>query len=245
MSTQYSGKRRRTFDKPPARGRRAAGMLTNRDLGMFLPKRAVRDRARGVNSHSVFQNPRPTEQKVIDVSQAFASAAGVITGTISTLLNPCAQGIDFNQHIGRVMTMKSLYWRYQGGMAPNSTGNSPIRLVILYDKESEGVAPTIAAAAQTDAFNEDTITAANNLNNRDRFVVLVDEIIETIGTAGPQSFYRKGYRKVGLPVVFNAVGATVASINTGAVYAFVWQNSGIGVAAPGCVLDTRIRFEDA
>lgn len=142
--------------------------------------------------------------------------------------------------------MKSLYWIWEGTLAPTTTGSSPVRLVILYDKEAEGAAPTIAGGVQTDAFNADNILAQQNLNNRDRFIVLVDEIVECIGTAGPQSFYRKGYRKVSLPCVFNASAAsTIAAINTGSVYAFVWQNGSLATANVSCSLQTRIRFVDA
>lgn len=150
------------------------------------------------------------------------------------------------QHIGRQTTMKSLYWIWEGNISTTGTGSSPIRLVIVYDKEAEGAAPTIAAALQTDIFNQDNIEAMQNLNNRDRFVVLVDEIVECIGTAGPQAFMRKGYRKIQLPVVFNAsAAATVAAINTGSVYAVAWQNGALATTNMGTTLQTRIRFEDA
>lgn len=243
MSTQYSGKRRRTFDKPQARGRRAAGMLTIRQLGMFNPPARPRGRV-GVGSSSVFQTvSNKPELKFIDQLQSLAIP---FAGTgVSYLLNGCAQGTDANNHIGRTTTMKSLYWLWQGSVAPTTTGTGSLRMVILYDKESEGVAPTIAAGAQTDAFNQDNILAQQNLNNRDRFVVICDEIVEVMGTAGPQSFMRKGYRKVKLPCVFNAgAGATIAAINTGGIYAFFWDSGSYAVANIVSNLQTRIRFED-
>lgn len=211
-----------------------------------VSKVSQRARARGISSSSVFQNvsTRP-ELKFIDFNSTLnPPLAG--NGIISAVLNGCAQGTDAVQHIGRQTTMKSLYWMWQGSMGATTTGSGSLRLVILYDKEAEGAAPTIAAGAQTDAFNQDAIEAFQNLNNRDRFVVLVDEIVESIGTAGPQSFMRKGYRKIQLPCVFNASAAsTIAAINTGSVYAFSWSSGGLGTAVPACNLDTRIRFEDA
>lgn len=208
--------------------------------------RAVRPRGRnGISSTSVFQpgSTRP-ELKFLDVTTNVTPAlAG--TGSL-TLLNGCAQGTDANQHIGRTTRMKSLYWLWEGAVAPTTTGQGSMRLVILYDKEAEGAAPTIAAGDQTDAFNQDDIVAQMNLNNRDRFVTLLDEVVECIGTAGPQSFFRKGYRKIDLPCVFNAgSGATIAAINTGSVYAFQWNSGVFGVAGAPTVLQTRIRFEDA
>lgn len=214
-------------------------------LAQLVSASAPRARSgRGISSSSVFQNvTRRPELKFLDLNTtALANIGG--TGSI-TLLNGCAQGTDATQHIGRQITMKSLYWIFQGNIATTTTNGGSVRLVILYDKEAEGAAPTIAAAAQTDAFNRDDILAQQNLNNRDRFVVLVDEIIECIGSAGPQGFMRKGYRKVALPVIFNAsAAATVAAINTGSVYAFCWQD-GMVTTAPVTNLQTRIRFEDA
>lgn len=244
MSTQYSGKRRRTFDKPHPRARRAAGMIQAAQLGMFRPR--VNYRRPGIENNSVFQaTVRRPELKFLDQLNSTASPlAG--TGTITGPLNGCAQGTDAIQHIGRQITMKSLYWMWQGNLAATTTGAGAVRLVILYDKEAEGVAPTIFAGAQTDAFNQDNILAQMNLNNRDRFIVLVDELVECIGAAGPQAFMRKGFRKIALPVVFNAgAGATVAAINTGSIYAFTWALGTFAVAAATQNLQTRIRFEDA
>lgn len=216
-----------------------------KQMGSFYAAKAVQRArpARGISNASVFQNvSRRPELKFLDV---LTSAIGLNTTGTLTPLNLCAQGTDATQHIGRQTTMKSLYWMFQGQMAPTSTLGGSVRLVVVYDKEAEGAAPTIATGAQTDIFNQDNIVAQMNLNNRDRFVVLVDEIIECIGTAGPQAFFRKGYRKIQMPVVFNAVTtATITAINTGSVYAVTWQN-GIATASPMAELQTRIRFEDA
>lgn len=224
-----------------------------RAMGTFYADRAwqnaTRPKARkasGISNASVFQNvSRRPELKFLDLLTGFTLPVATMTGTLA-LLNGCAQGTDANQHIGRQTTMKSIYWIWNGFLAPTTTGSTSVRMVILYDKEAEGAAPTIAAGAQTDAFNQDTIYAQQNLNNRDRFIVLMDEIVECVGTAGPQAFMRKGYRKVNLPVVFNAgAGANIAAINTGSIYAFQWTNSNLAVAAGTSDLQTRIRFEDA
>lgn len=194
---------------------------------------------------SLFQkNRRGPEVKFIDLSTNLnPSLAG--TGTLSGVLNGCAQGTDAVQYIGREIDMTSLYWMIDVYMQAGTTGAGPIRVVIVYDKEAEGAAPTIAAGAQTDIFATDDIQAVMNLNNRDRFIVLVDEIVECIGTAGPQSAFRKGYRKMSLPVVFNAsAAATIAAINTGSIYAVSWLSGNLAVAAPVVTLKTRIRFTD-
>lgn len=203
--------------------------------------------ARGVSSASVFQQvSRRPERKFLDLNTGLNLGAGVAAGSLSGVLNGCAQGTDANQHIGRQTRMTSLYWLWQGNLALTAANGSPVRLVIVYDKEAEGAAPTIATGAQTDIFAEDSIVAQMNLNNRDRFIVLVDEVVECVGAAGPQAFMRKGYRKIQLPVVFNAsAAATIAAINTGSIYAVAWQAGSVTTAGVNTQLQTRIRFEDA
>lgn len=207
---------------------------------------AVNLRSVGVNSTSLFQAPTRKEKKFIDVSSSALLTAAQATGTLSGCLSAMAQGTDANNHVGRECTLKSLYWQFACSMAATSAGSSPIRLVIVYDKEANGAAPTIATGAASDIFATDAITAPMNLNNRDRFIILVDEIIECLGSAGPQGFYRKGYKKMSLPMIFNSTTTqTVSAIQTGSVYAVVWQNGNIITTAPTHNLYTRIRFTDA
>lgn len=239
----------RTFVKTHPRARYVSGMLTNRDLGMFGARAARVNnlRGRGIASTSVFQavSNKP-ESKFLDVTTSFPLTGAQTIFDTPILINGCAQGTDATQHIGRQIKMTSLYWMWQGQVAVTTTGAGCARLVIVYDKEAEGAAPTAAAGAQTDVFTIDSIIAQNNLNNRDRFITLVDEIVECLGTAGPQAFMRKGYRKIQLPVVFNAsAAATIAAINTGSVYAFCVQSGGLVTAASPTFLQSRIRFEDA
>lgn len=219
-----------------------------KQMGEFYAARAQQRRTsagRGISSSSVFQpGRRGPELKFLDLTTTIQPA---LAGTGSLfLLNACSQGTDAINHIGRQTTMKSLYWLWRGNIQATTTGSGSVRLVILYDKEAEGVAPTIFTSSPTDAFNQDNIVAQMNLNNRDRFVVLLDEVIECIGTAGPQAFMRKGYRKVSLPCVFNSGNAgTVADIQTGSVYAFAWSGGSFATATTTGSLQTRIRFEDA
>lgn len=251
--TREMSQRRPTFKMQRANavsaGRRTALNVASRAIrsAAFSQARSTgsRQAARGINSASVFQPGTRAEKKFIDTN-APMNPGIVGNGVTSGVLNGCAQGLDAVNHTGRETKMKSFYWTWNGEMVPTGTGTCSMRLVIVYDKEAEGAAPTIAAGLQTDVFNQDTIFAKNNLNNRDRFITLVDEIVECIGTAGPQSFHRKGYRKIDLPCVFNgSAAATVAAINTGSIYAFVWQSGQALVAGPTTILDTRVRFEDS
>lgn len=204
-----------------------------------------RRRSSGVSSVSVFQAPAKAmpEKKSLDVTSTLTPTGAAPTGL--QLLNGVGPGTDINQHIGRTVTLKSLYWIWQGNVAATTAGGSAYRLLIVYDKESEGAAPTIATGAKSDILATNAIYGMNNLDNRDRFVTLVDEMVECIGTGGPQSFLRKGYRKISMPMVFNSTGdATVNSIQTGGVWAFAFQGGTAITAAPVTTLQTRLRFVD-
>lgn len=219
-------------------GARAAIRAQNRRF-VALP-------ARGINSASVFQPPAGKEKKFLDATQNVTFVAAQSTNTGLLLCNGIAQGTAPNQHVGREVNIKSFYWMFEGTMGSTTTGASPVRLLIVYDKDASGAPPTVATGAVTDICASDSIVTPMNLYNSDRFIVLVDEIIETIGTAGPQSFMRKGYRKVSLPMIFNATTtATITAIQTGSIYAVAWQNGGLATANFSALLQTRIRFEDA
>lgn len=213
-----------------------------RGPGQFTGPKA---RATGISSMSVFQKPGGKERKALDVSTTGMVVAATAGWLAPVLLNGCGPGTDLFQHVGRETTMTSLYWQFRGSMAATSTGGSPIRLLIVYDKEANGAAPTMSTAAQTDILATNLISSHNNLNNRDRYITLVDEIIEYVGASGPAGWFRKGYRKISLPCVFNATGdANIASINTGSIYASVCQDGNIATANPTMALNTRIRFTD-
>lgn len=180
------------------------------------------------------------ELKNIDDTTASLIVAGQTTAMQSGCLNSLAQGVTAVTRLGRRITMKSLYWLFEGSLAATSAGASPVRLLIVYDKQTNG-----AAMATTDVMNTDAINEAHNLGNSRRFVTLVDEFIECMGTGGPQAFFRTGYKKMNLQVEFNNGSAgTVADIQTGSVYAFVWQNGNIITANPLTSLKTRFRFSD-
>lgn len=180
------------------------------------------------------------ENKNIDVAApAVPIVFGQTTATLA-LLNGCAQGTTAITHVGRSIMMKSLTWKFSGHLAPTTTGASPVRLLIIYDKQPNGVACT---AAQV--LSADILAAPMNLDNSHRFTILADHEISCIGTAGPQAFFAKGYRKIGLPAEFGSAAADITAITTGSVYAFFWQDGGLLVALPSCIFTSRIRFEDA
>ena len=81
-----------------------------------------------------------------------------------TVLNDVAQGTTAITRLGRKILMKSVLVQ---GTLTNSSGQG--RILIVYDRQANGAAP-----AATDVLTSNTIMAIQNLDNRDRFIILAD-----------------------------------------------------------------------
>lgn len=189
---------------------------------------------------------RTEEKKNIDgLNQANVVAAQ--TTATSFLLNGVDDGATSTTRIGRRITMTSLEIRWQGSFVATTAGGSGLRLCVVYDKQANALAPLA-----TDVFQVDAIHSMMNLSNSRRFKVIIDELVENVSTGGPSSWNRKLWRdftakgtKDGLEVEFNDNStATITSIQTGSLYAFVWQNGNIITASPTNSLYSRVRFTD-
>lgn len=181
------------------------------------------------------------EKKNVDQTSTVMITAGQTTGNL-LLLNGLAQGNSAVTRVGRTVKMKSLFVRFQASLASTSAGHSPLRFLVIYDKQTNAAAPAV-----TDITVADYLAAPMNLNNSKRFIVLMDKVLEEgLSTAGPGANGFEFYRKLDLNVEFNANSAgDVTDITSGSVYMVVWQNGNIITAAPTSRVYTRIRFTDA
>lgn len=208
---------------------------------------AKKARSAGV-SKSLINPPRPRtsqpEKKNIDVVAANPITFGQTTANV-VLLNGMVYGNTATTHVGRKVRMTSVQWRFQGsgGVVGGATGSSPLRMVILYDKQTNG-----ANAAAATAFSTDTIDSPLNLNQGLRFLVVADEIIpnvNNISSAGDNAWYTKGYKKINLPIEFNTgTAGTAADIVTGSLIAYFWQNGQLATQSPVSTCYFRTKFED-
>jgi len=121
---------------------------------------------------------RTGETKSLDIPltlQALSTTAVIVP------LNLIRVGSSFFNRIGRRVEMKSLH--FIGNM--DTTGNAAgiddyIRIIIVYDAQTNGTLPTIQSIlqdTQEDSTNTTTSYSGLNLNNRDRFTILMDHRI--------------------------------------------------------------------
>lgn len=180
------------------------------------------------------------EKKNLDSSLNFPAFA-TLTGSLTLLNASVAGGLPTNR-VGRRINLASVLIRGAVQLAPTSTGSSPVRIIIFFDKQTNKAAP-----AATDLLDVDTISGKQLLANSHRFRVLRDIIVPCVGTAGPQSFYINEYIKFTKQTEYidGAGAGTVADITTGGLFALVYTSGGIGVAALQSGLNARVRFTDA
>lgn len=181
---------------------------------------------------------------MVDTAQAVYALDS--TGTVA-LLNGVAQGADFNQRIGRKITMRSVQIR--GLITPQdaSVSSNLGRIMIIYDTQPNGALPAI-----TDVLNVASSTSMMNLNNRDRFKILMDEqvgcgAVETGATLayaqapGVTSIQR--WIRLNHDVVFDGTTAAIGDIQTGSLFILT---VGFQAANAGhnCNASLRMRFVD-
>lgn len=197
-----------------------------------------------------------TEKKVIDINNA--SYALENTGTTLTLLNGCVPGSQNYNRIGRKIQPLSLQIR---GFLVNTDDTifpTKVRMIIVWDKQTNGSAPTYANIITSQNISGTTSSTYNdmiNLDNRDRFRIIRDRYFDLgpVNNTATQS-YAQGENPIsidewirlpkGIETCYNAGSAgTVGDITSGSLY-IVWIAS--QPAATGATLQAsyRLRFVD-
>lgn len=180
------------------------------------------------------------EVKFVDTSTSVTTAIALATWTAPALLNGLANGSDASTRVGRKVTIKSVLVRLSAALAATSTGGSPLRCLIVYDKQANATAPAI-----TDILLADAFTSQNNLSNRDRFVTIFDQLTDVLSVNANFSICQNMFKRVNMETVFNAGSAgTIGDITTGSVYILFAQNSGVSVAGVPIIYRTRVRYTD-
>lgn len=231
---------------PPLKRKRVAGFA----LGTYVPRPYQKQRtSRAYPARRSYpfsrtglmtRRSRRAELKNIDIDGINAPALAAVTASV-TAINSVVQGITAVTRVGRGAVMRQVEVRLSWGMAATTTLNDTRRVMIVYDRRSNGAAITGATVLEVDS-----LEAPLNMANAGRFKILYDKTLN-VGTAGPQNmnFYYK--KKVNLPTNYGlGNGGTVADIASGGISILVWSTGTAGVAVP--VLNenySRVLFEDA
>ena len=120
---------------------------------------------------------------LINSSQTFST-----TGSL-TLLNGLSQGDDFDNRSGRQVRFKSLQFR--GSVEQHASATQTfLRLIWVIDKQPNASTPVIG-----DILTSTSIAATRNLDNRKRFVILKDILVQ-MNSNGKSTSVMKFYHNI-------------------------------------------------
>lgn len=179
------------------------------------------------------------EKKWVDVASNSSLAVGNSV-VLYSLLNGIASGTTSNTRIGRSVNLSSILFRYFLQFQATSTGGGPVRILIVYDQQTNGVAPTTLDVLATNDYN-----SAMNLTNKDRFIILSDTLTPPISVQGDSCVSGTIYRKLNLKQQFNGnTAGNVGDIVSGSIHVIFGQTGTIGTAAPILSYSSRVRYTD-
>lgn len=199
-------------------------------------------RSRGVHRvKGAIRKHKGGELKFVDIASAnYAPVAA--SGTV-TLLNGIAETDDYTGRDGRQARMKSVHIRGYSRRADATTDDNLCRVLLVWDNAPNG---TIATVAQI--MTADSAVSFPLVDNQNRFTILRDwqkafAAVFTDLVGSPTVGEIDEYVKLDSITQFNGTGATIASIQNGALYMVI-----LGTAAADAqnmlTLATRVRFED-
>jgi len=177
--------------------------------------------------------------------QAFSNEFSYDGATCLSLINGIARGDDFSERVGRTVTVKSIQLKCELMVTVSTGVDQVVRIMIVYDKQANAAAPTIAQILHSSADYSRPLQF-RNLENRQRFVILGDvtKTLNASAESGSKSFW-KFYKKCSLPETFNSGDAgTVADIVTGSIYVITLGSMPTGNTAATLRGFSRVRYID-
>ncbi len=208
----------------------------------------------------VYRGRRATyngELKFFDIRKAATNltAAGVI---LDDSICEVAQGVTESERIGRKMTIRSINFRgeWQNGLGTaTGTVDGRLRIVIVWDKQANGAAFTVANVLENNGAAVD-INSFRNLSNAGRFVVLMDKtfnanipgVAQT--AAGTFTSYANAhswtfYKSCNIPIEYDAAAGAITEMRSNNVGIFALSQTPVNPGAASTVSYTcRIRFSD-
>lgn len=242
----FGYRRRRTF----RRGRRFT--RRRRTFRRARPRRTSGYRPRS------FQ-PISLELKVNELLDSTLAVQPQKNGA-GLLLNGVAQGTDYTNRLGRKVMWRSLLIRMEivakTPASYNLAAGQMLRILIVLDKQSNGSQPA-SSDILADGGGGIVTTSLTNLQNRERFVIIVDKMVRfpgqyydgsrltTVGGGIPPIVF-KFFKKMMLPTVYNGTGATYGNITTNSLWLFMITDYATALATDLAATGSfRMRFTDA
>lgn len=236
-------------------------------------RRIRRRRTRAPRRTGGWRNPLRHELKYLDTNvdakqlgngtgpNILATTVGG-NGTYAGCINAPKQGAGADERIGRQIMIRKILGRLifvnssEITDGAQTTWPTSFRFMLVYDMQANGVATFDNSQFWADTGTV-TLTSLQNLNFRDRWKILMDKhwtigaptsAVSAIGGRTQQAKLYKFYKRVNLPVQFNA-GNTPGpqDITTGAIWMLVYSDAGCDEPTTGSPMfyaRVRVRYSD-
>ncbi len=178
------------------------------------------------------------ESKFIDFTQLTTSINANVTSLLR--VEDIVQGDEHDERQGDSITLTSVQVRilFTAFMAGDQ---NQIRIVIVHDKQANGVLGT-AAQMFLDGTDQDINVSPYNLDNKHRFQFLSDEEV-TINEQGQSSVLYKKYVKLNHKIRYDANTGAVSDLTSSNIIIYVIGFSSAGEGDMQSI--TRLRYLDA
>lgn len=211
---------------------------------MFSPQSALNQRIRAQPARVWRSNSsRPsitTEKKTVDAEANFSlnKSTPQLTDLYIQALNVINDGSGYWQRIGNKINLSTLEVDAYLFPKGNNTDNDMWRILVVYDRQTNGALPSITDILQDRDASGAIITEATsrpNSDNRDRFIILRDDKLYVGGgtnsnatshaaacsttTAGDTAYLRKMFIPLkNLPSQYKASTLSIGDITSGGLY---------------------------
>lgn len=190
---------------------------------------------------------KSTEVKSLAISSVSATIPASAQFSIFAAMNPMAQGTNTGQRVGNLINMKRLRMRYTfygGGVAAASVANTQCRILILYDKQSNGTTAAVTDYLNSANFNAEFRERAKTA----RFIKICDFITEMAIAAddADRMMPVSGIidKAFDLQTVFSGATNNSTDIQTGTIIIAVAGNANVATATGILEFDYVIDYTD-
>lgn len=158
------------------------------------------------------------------------------TGIITTL-NGLARGDTLDTREGRQVRWKSLEYDCEFYINPSSVNSNFVRTMFVIDKQPNAAAPGIGAI-----LDSVSTVSQRNLDNRKRFVILYDKVIQ-LNVDSKDQARRHWYKALDMKTVYDSSNnGDITDITTNSIYFVALSN--VAAVLPTLTGNVRLRFID-
>jgi len=159
-----------------------------------------------------------------------------------TCINEVQQGATAYNRIGSKITIKSISVRAQFYTGTPATDLGVFRWMIVYDRQTNGAAPTLAAMLSDNVATAPAFSSGINISNKNRFQVIRDGFCN-MDPAQSENHFVNVYCKGRWTSEYSTNAGNIGDLQTGAIYFIAFDLMVAGAIAVQTI-QSRIRYFD-